>query len=89
MEQFFEKFHIDVPITDIGLSSDFKPDIEPKYVGPKLEEGTDIYGISYKKVKHGTGFYLECTDHPLEKYETIEEIEKSYTWPPPDWFDLL
>jgi uroporphyrinogen decarboxylase len=88
MEQFYTKFHLDVPLTiDIGLASDSKPDISLKYIGTKLEKGKDIYGLRYKKVEYKGGSYSECINHPLAEYETIEEIEKNYVWPSPDWFD--
>jgi len=61
--------------------------VSPKYIGPPLKEGEDFYGCRYKKVNYGTGIYKECIYYPLAKYNSIEEIEKNYTWPSPDWFD--
>lgn len=76
MDEVFEKLHIDRP---------FKP--LPKYVGPKLEEGSNIYGCKFKQVDYGTGFYEECIHNPIASYNSIEEIEANYKWPSADWYD--
>ena len=36
---------------------------------------------------YGTGAYLECVYHPLAQYNSVEEIERNYTWPSTQWFD--
>jgi uroporphyrinogen decarboxylase len=36
---------------------------------------------------YGAGAYLECVSHPLAQYNSVEEIERNYTWPSCDWFD--
>ncbi|HDI00463.1 MAG: uroporphyrinogen-III decarboxylase-like protein [Candidatus Latescibacterota bacterium] len=74
--EMYKKLHID-PVVSVG----------PRYVGPPLPPDTDMYGCKYKKVDYGAGVYLECVYHPLANYNTVEEIEKNYTWPTPDWFD--
>jgi len=67
----------------------------PAYIGPPsktpvLGERADMWGIESKPVKYadGEGTYWEMCLHPLEKYETIDEIEANYVWPKADWFDF-
>jgi uroporphyrinogen decarboxylase len=74
--QMFERLHIDRVVT-----------VGPKYVGPPIEPGADMYGCRYQDVDYGTGVYAECVFHPLAQYDTIDEIEAHYTWPTADWFD--
>lgn len=75
-EELYKKLHIDKPVG-----------VVPKYMGPKLEPYTDMYGCKYRDVNYGTGVYSECIYNPLAKFETVEEIEKNYIWPTVDWFD--
>ena len=77
MEEVYKKLHIDKLM---GVS--------PEYKGPKIPEGYDMYGCKLRKIDYGTGTYLECVSHPLAEYKSIEEIEKNYKWPSPDWFDF-
>ena len=74
-EEMFERLHID-RMAGVG----------PRYVGPTIA-GEDMYGRRYEDIPHGGGVYRECVYHPLAKYETVEEIERTYTWPSADWFD--
>jgi uroporphyrinogen decarboxylase len=76
--QMYKRLHIDRVFS-----------VTPKYVGPRLKRNHDIYGRRYKKISYsgGAGAYRECVYHPLEKYHTVEEIERNYTWPTADWFD--
>jgi uroporphyrinogen decarboxylase len=46
-----------------------------------------MYGCRYEDVAYGGGVYRECIHHPLARYDTIDEIERDYTWPTADWFD--
>lgn len=75
--EMYRRLHIDPVIT-----------VHPKYIGPPIKPGFDIYGCGYKDVNYGMGVYRECVYHPLAKYNSIEEIEKNYTWPTADWFDF-
>ena len=59
----------------------------PRYAGPPLQPGYDMWGCRFENVDYGTGVYAECVEHPLAAYNTIEEIEANYTWPTADWFD--
>lgn len=74
--ELFRRLHIDAPLT-VGGS----------YVGPEAPEGADIFGCRHRKVDYGTGVYSECVHHPLAQYESVEEIERDYAWPSPDWWD--
>lgn len=72
----FKKLHIDRPVI-----------VGPRYVGPPLRSGYDMWGCRYENVDYGGGTYAECVEHPLAQYQTVEEIEANYTWPTADWFD--
>jgi uroporphyrinogen decarboxylase len=76
--EMFEKLHID-RVVGVG----------PRYVGPPLEPGYDVFGCRYQDISYDIGVYPECIYHPLAPYNSVEEIEKNYTWPSPDWFDYL
>lgn len=70
-----ERLHID-PVMGVG----------GRYVGPTLAQDEDVFGVGYELVDYGTGVYREVVSHPLAQYGSVEEIEKSYTWPSPDWY---
>ncbi len=74
--EMYARLHIDRPAS-----------VGPRYAGPPLRAGYDIFGCRYENVDYGTGAYAECVYHPLAQYTTIEEIEREYTWPTADWFD--
>jgi uroporphyrinogen decarboxylase len=74
--EMFERLHIDRPVR-----------VTPRYVGPPIEPGYDMYGCRFEDVDYGTGVYSECVTHPLAQYDSVEEIARNYTWPTPDWFD--
>ncbi len=76
LDEAYAKLHIDHPLA-----------VRPRYAGPKLPENTDVLGLERKTVNYGTGSYDEVVNHPLADYGSIEEIEKSYTWPDHDWWD--
>ena len=69
------------------LHVDFVVSVGPRYVGPPLPEGTDVFGCRYQDVDYGTGVYAEVVSHPLAQYSSVDEIERGYTWPSPDWWD--
>ncbi|HHV55809.1 MAG TPA: uroporphyrinogen-III decarboxylase-like protein [Firmicutes bacterium] len=70
------RLHLDQPVT-----------VAPRYVGPPLPPNTDVFGARFRDVDYGAGVYSECVYHPLAQYKSVEEIEASYTWPSPDWWD--
>ncbi len=75
-KELYEKLHIDKVIT-----------VSPRYIGPDIQEGYDVFGIRNKEVDYGGGSYSEVIYHPLAEYKTVEEIERDYKWPSPDWWD--
>ncbi|MGQ9631271.1 MAG: uroporphyrinogen decarboxylase family protein [bacterium] len=75
-ETMFKRLHIDKVIT-----------VGPRYIGPPISEDSDVFGCRFENMDYGTGVYRECVYHPLAQYETLEEIERNYTWPSPDWYD--
>ncbi len=76
VDEMFARLHIDRPL-----------DVGPRYVGPPVEPGYDMYGCRYGDVDYGTGVYSEVVYHPLAQYTSVDEIADTYTWPTPDWFD--
>jgi len=76
MEEVYQRLHIDAVVS-----------VGPRYVGPPPREGEDIWGVRYRNVQYGTGVYAEAETHPLQPYETVEEIEANYRWPSADWWD--
>jgi uroporphyrinogen decarboxylase len=61
--------------------------VDPKYIGPPIQPGYDMFGCRYEDVDYGTGVYAECVFYPLAEYDTVEQVEENYTWPTADWFD--
>jgi uroporphyrinogen decarboxylase len=76
-DAMLERLHIDRPII-----------VGPSLVGRQPDEGTDIWGIKYRSVDYGTGIYNEAVLNPLAAFNSVEEIEASYTWPSVDWYDF-
>lgn len=76
VDEMFAQLHIDRPL-----------DVGPRYVGPPLESGCDLYGCRHRDIDYGTGIYSEVVYHPLAQYTSVDEIDDKYTWPTPDWFD--
>ena len=68
------------------LHIDWVMSVAPRYVGPKLAENTDVFGCRYRDADYGTGLYAECVYHPLAQFSSVEEIERQYIWPDPDWW---
>jgi uroporphyrinogen decarboxylase len=68
------------------LHIDKKIVIEPEYVGPRIPEDADVFGCRFRDMDYGSGTYRECCFHPLAQYQTVEQIEKGYRWPSPDWY---
>jgi len=66
---------------------DFPVEVKPSYSGPSIPSGYDEFGCRYEMVNYGTGEYEECVFHPLAQYSRVRDIQRSYTWPDPDWWD--
>jgi len=96
-QEALEKLHIDfvVKIEPLRLKSPIPPGTMVSstdflllpYIGPTLPKGFDVFGRKFQYIDYGTGVYEECVNHPLAPFQTVEEIEKNYTWPSPDWWD--
>jgi uroporphyrinogen decarboxylase len=69
------------------LHVDFVIKAAPRYVGPALPAGLDAFGRAYRKMRYETGVYDECVSSPLAAFGSVAEIERSYAWPDPDWWD--
>ena len=69
------------------LHVDFVVTVAPKYKGPRLRPHRDVYDCKYRDVDYGGGVYRELIYSPLAQYNSVEEIEKNYSWPNPDWWD--
>ncbi len=69
------------------LRVDFVVTVSPRYVGPVLPEGMDVFGVQHKDVDFGSGIYSEAVTNPLAGFNSVEEIEANYTWPNPEWYD--
>ncbi len=76
VDEMLARLHIDRPL-----------DVGPRYVGPPLEPGCDLYGCRHRDIDYGTGVYSEVVYHPLAQYTSVEEIADNYTWPTADWYD--
>jgi uroporphyrinogen decarboxylase len=60
--------------------------VAPRYQGPPLAPGRDIWGVHRKSVSFGGGAYDEIDDYPLAGAEGMDAIVK-HAWPSPDCFD--
>ena len=74
--EMLQKMHVDFPV-----------EVKPSYSGPSIPSGYDEFGCRYEMMNYGTGEYEECVFHPLAQYSRIKDIQRSYTWPDPDWWD--
>jgi len=74
--EMYERLHIDAVVS-----------VWPKYVGPTIPEGSNVYGCRFRDVRHTTGVYSEIIYSPLAQYETVSEIKKNYMWPTVDLYD--
>ncbi len=70
------KLHVERPLS-----------VGPQYVGPSIPADSDVFGMRYRDMDYGTGAYSECVYNPLAQYQSVDEIERAYTWPNPDWWD--
>ncbi|MDP6356134.1 MAG: uroporphyrinogen decarboxylase family protein [Planctomycetota bacterium] len=61
-------------------------DVRPRYIGPPLAEGTDMWGVHRSLVSYGADAYNEIDIYPLAGAEEIGDLV-AHNWPSPDWFD--
>ncbi len=69
------------------LHVDFIVDLVPRYVGPAIPPGYDVWGIGYRDMPYAGGVYAEAIERPLAQYQTLEELQRHHRWPQPDWWD--
>jgi len=67
------------------LTSDIRS-VSPRYIGPKLPENTNIWGIPYKKISYGSGNYNEIESYPLGSTDSLDDLN-NYPWPKPEYYD--
>ena len=60
--------------------------VGPEYVGPRLPEGQDIWGVIRKPVSYGVSAYNEIAQYPLAHAETPDDIAE-HAFPTPDVYD--
>ena len=77
MEAFFEKYHVD-----------YLEYVEPKFTGVPRVPGASPFGVTFREVQYENGKYRETDGHPLEGYESLDEIIENYSFPDPDDFDF-
>jgi uroporphyrinogen decarboxylase len=75
----------------IGMKEYFAPIIDviqvrPRYIGPPLGEGEDIWSVVRRKISYGAGEYDEIGYYPLGEAKTVDNL-RNFRWPSPDWFD--
>jgi uroporphyrinogen decarboxylase len=76
LEEVLDILHVD---RTVGVSGE--------YVGPRIPDGEDVFGCRLRDVEYATGVYNEVVHGSLAEFESVEEIEKNYRWPDPDWWD--
>ena len=67
------------PLLDIAA-------VGPRYVGPRLEPGCDIWGVKRAPVPYGPASYDEIERYPLASVENVDQLAR-HAWPSADWFD--
>ena len=60
--------------------------VSPAYIGPKLGEGEDIWGVVRGPVSYGSGSYNEIRHHPLATASSVDDL-RQHRWPDAEWFD--
>ena len=60
--------------------------VAPEYVGPRLGNGEDIWGVRRKAVSYGEGSYSEIYFYPLADAKGMDDLKK-HRWPETSWFD--
>jgi uroporphyrinogen decarboxylase len=79
-EEFLERHDVDLRYIE-----------GPRYVGPPLAEGKDVWGVGRITVKvpvlDGVESYTEVAESPLAGAASVDDIERYPGWPSPDWFD--
>jgi uroporphyrinogen decarboxylase len=61
-------------------------DVAPGYIGPRLAQGTDIWGVGRAPISYDAGQYDEIVHYPLAPVENAADLD-NYDWPTPDCYD--
>ena len=61
-------------------------DVGPRYTGPRLAPGEDMWGVRRKAVSYGLSSYDEIEYYPLAQAQSPGDLEQ-HRWPSTDWFD--
>jgi uroporphyrinogen decarboxylase len=69
------------------LHVDFCVRLTPRYAGPPLPAGRDSFDCGWQDIDYGGGVYSECVWNPLGQLRSVDEVDRYYTWPSPDWWD--
>jgi len=79
-DEMLERLHIDKVVH-----------VRPEYVGHPLPKRTTVFCSRYEDFQYNgtvyTGVDGKMVYFPLAGYKSVEEIEKHYQWPDPDWWD--
>lgn len=69
------------------LKIDKRRFVEPVWNRPEgADPQADCWGVRFKRVSYGTGYYDEPVHQPLAAAETVAEVH-AHRWPSPDDFD--
>ena len=60
--------------------------VAPRYIGPPLPPGEDIWGVRRMPVSYGSGAYDEIVSYPLAEAQSVADLAK-HRWPRIEWFD--
>ena len=67
------------PLIDIrGVGAD--------YIGPKIENGFDMWGVRRSLMSYGSGSYSEIDFYPLQNAISVDDLNK-HKFPSVEWFD--
>lgn len=61
-------------------------EVGPRYIGPSLSPGVDIWGVRRRVQSFGAGEYDEIVGYPLAEVNSPGDLDRQH-WPTTDWFD--
>ncbi|NSW53272.1 MAG: hypothetical protein HPY85_12265 [Anaerolineae bacterium] len=61
-------------------------EVNPRYIGPPLAAGFDVWGVRRSVTSFGEGGYDEIIHYPLAEARGAAEVDR-YPFPDPDWYD--
>jgi uroporphyrinogen decarboxylase len=61
--------------------------VAPRYIGPSLSAGTDIWGVHRSQQQAGLDIYDEIDNYPLADVTDLNEL-RNFRWPESGWFDF-